>query len=126
MKALREKRAIWFAPDQTVRSKQSVLIDFFGEPALTNTATPKLAKLGNAVAIPYFTNRLPEGGYVFTVLPPLEDFPSGDPVEDTKKYVAVLEDRIRRFPDQYIWTYRRFKGRPAPLPNPYANLEALK
>ncbi len=126
VRSLRSGAALWFAPDQSVRSKQSVLITFFGEPAMTNTATSKLAKLGKAIAIPWFVCRLPEGGYLMTILPPMENFPSDDPVEDTKQYVAILEEQIRRFPEQYIWTYRKFKGRPEPLPDAYANLDELK
>jgi len=32
---------------------------------------------------------------------------------------ALLEAHIRKVPDQYFWIHRRFKGRPAPLPDPY-------
>lgn len=123
---LRSGAALWFAPDQTVRSKQSMMTTFFGEPALSNTATSKLAKLGKAVAVPWFLCRLPEGGYKMTILPQLENFPSDDPLADTKRFVAILEEAIRRCPEQYIWTYRRFKGRPEPYPDPYADLDELK
>lgn len=126
VRSLKSGMALWFAPDQTVRSKQSVLTTFFGEPAMNNTATTKLAKLGKAVAVPWFLCRLPEGGYKMTILPPLENFPSDDPVEDTKQFTAVLEDAIRRCPEQYVWTYRKFKGRPEALPDAYANLDELK
>jgi KDO2-lipid IV(A) lauroyltransferase len=126
VRSLKSGVALWFAPDQTVRSKQSMMTTFFGEPALSNTATTKLAKLGKAVAVPWFLSRLPEGGYKLRILPQLDNFPSDDPVKDTEQYIAVLEDAIRRNPDQYIWTYRRFKGRPPPLPDPYANLDELK
>jgi KDO2-lipid IV(A) lauroyltransferase len=126
VRSLKSGMALWFAPDQSVRSKQSVLTTFFGEPALNNTATTKLAKLGKAVAVPWFLHRVPEGGYKLTILPQIENFPSDDPVADTKKFIAILESQIRRFPEQYIWTYRKFKGRPEPLPDPYSNLDALK
>lgn len=126
VRSLKSGAALWFAPDQTVRSKQSKLTTFFGEPALNNTASSKLARLGNAIAIPWFLYRLPEGGYKMRILQPIEDFPSDDPLEDTKKFVAILEDAIRQCPEQYIWTYRKFKGRPEPLPDAYANLEELK
>ena len=33
---------------------------------------------------------------------------------------AVLEDFIRVAPEQYLWNHRKFKGRPAPLPDLYA------
>lgn len=126
VRSLRTGAALWFAPDQSVRSKQSKLIPFFGEPAMTNTATTKLAKLGKAIAIPWFLRRLPEGGYVMRILPRLKNFPSADAVEDTRQFVAILEEAIRHCPEQYLWTYRRFKGRPYPIPDAYANLHELK
>lgn len=126
VRSLKSGMALWFAPDQTVYSKQSRLMTFFGEPAMSNTATTKLARLGKAVAVPWFLRRLPEGGYVMTILPRLENFPSDDPVEDTKQFIGILEEAIRRAPEQYIWTYRRFKGRPKPLPDAYADLDELK
>ena len=126
VRSLKSGTPLWFAPDQTVRSKQSFLTTFFGEPAMHNTATTKLAKLGKAVAVPWFFYRLPEGGYSMTILPRLENFPSDDAIEDTKQFTAILEDAIRRCPEQYIWTYRKFKGRPEPLPDAYANLDELK
>ncbi len=126
VRSLKSGAALWFAPDQSVRSKQSVLTTFFDEPALNNTATTKLARLGKAIAIPWFLCRRPEGGYVMTILPRLENFPSNDPLEDTKQFITVLEEAIRRCPEQYIWTYRKFKGRPEHFPDVYANLDELK
>jgi KDO2-lipid IV(A) lauroyltransferase len=126
VQSLRSGAALWFAPDQSVRSKQSELATFFGEPALNNTATTKLAKLGKAVAVPWFLYRLPEGGYKMKIHPPVENFPSDDPVADTRNIFAILEDAIRQAPEQYIWTYRKFKGRPEPLSDPYLNLDELK
>ena len=93
---------------------------------MTNTATGTLAKLGKAKAIPFFPRRLPQGGYELTVLPPIEGLPSDDPVEDTKKYINILEDQIRRCPEQYYWVHRRFKNRPEPLEDVYADLDSLK
>lgn len=126
VRSLKSGAALWFAPDQSVRSKQSVLTTFFDEPALNNTAATKLAKLSKAIAIPWFLCRCPEGGYVMTILPRLENFPSDDAIEDSKQFTAVLEDAIRRCPEQYLWTYRKFKGRPEPLPDVYANLDESK
>ena len=126
VRSLREGVPVWYAPDQSYSQKQSALLPFFGIPAMTNTATGTLAKLGRAKAVPFFPRRLPEGGYELTILPPIEGLPSDDPVEDTRKYLAVLETQIRRAPEQYYWVHRRFKNRPEPLPDVYADLDALK
>jgi KDO2-lipid IV(A) lauroyltransferase len=126
VRSLREGVPVWYAPDQSYHLKQSALLPFFGVPAMTNTATGTLAKLGKAKALPFFPRRLPEGGYELIVLPPLEDVPSSDAQEDTRKYIAVLENQIRRCPEQYFWVHRKFKNRPGSLPDAYADLDSLK
>ncbi len=126
VRSLRDGVPVWYAPDQSYHLKQSALIPFFGVPAMTNIATTTLAKLGRAKAIPFLPRRLPEGGYELRILPPIDGLPSDDPVEDTKKYVAIIEAHIRRCPEQYFWVHRKFKNRPDPLPDVYADLDALK
>ncbi len=126
VRSLRDGVPVWYAPDQSYHLKQSALLPFFGVPAMTNTATGTLAKLGKAKAIPFFPRRLPGGGYELVILPPLEGVPSADAEEDTRKYTAVLENQIRRCPEQYYWVHRKFKNRPDSLPDAYADLDALK
>ncbi|HEX5765131.1 MAG TPA: LpxL/LpxP family Kdo(2)-lipid IV(A) lauroyl/palmitoleoyl acyltransferase [Woeseiaceae bacterium] len=126
VRSLREGTPVWYAPDQSYNRKQSALLPFFGVPSMTNTATGTLARLGRAVVVPFFPRRLPEGGYVLTIMPPIEGIPSADPIEDTRKYLRILEDQIRLCPEQYYWVHRKFKNRPEPLADPYADLAALE
>lgn len=126
IRSLREGTILWYAPDQSYDGKQSALVPFFGVPAMTNTATSTLAKLGRAKALPFFPRRLPEGGYEIRILAPIEGVPSDDAIADTEKFVAILEEQIRRCPEQYYWVHRKFKRRPEPLPDVYADLDALK
>jgi len=56
----------------------------------------------------------------------LEGFPSDDPVTDTKRYLAELEEHIRKAPEQYFWIHRKFKNLPEGYPDYYADLDALK
>jgi len=123
VRSLREAVPVWYAPDQSYRRKQSELIPFMGEPAMTNTATSALAKLGKAVVLPLFPRRLPDdAGYRITVYPPLEDFPAGDPVADAARYNEMVAEWIREAPAEYYWVHRKFKGRPESLPDAYADL----
>jgi len=126
IRSLREGTPVWYAPDQSYNRKQSAVIPFFGVPAMTNTATGTLARLGKAQVVPFFPRRLPEGGYVLTLLPALQNFPSDDPIADTQKYITLLEEQIRLAPEQYYWVHRKFKDLPEPLPNYYADLEPWK
>ena len=126
VRSLRANRAVWYAPDQSYDRKGAAVIPFFGVPAMHTTATSTLARLGDAVTLPYFPRRLPDGSYVHRILPPLEDFPSDDPVADTKKYVRALEEHIRISPEQYFWIHRKFKNLPEGYDDYYADLDALK
>lgn len=123
LRALKARRIVAYMPDQTFVGNQSMLLPFFGEPAMTNTAISKLASISGASVLPYLFRRLPgDEGYVVTIMPPLEDTPNGDPADYTRRWVEVLEDYIRLAPEQYLWLYKKFKGRPAPLPDVYADL----
>ena len=94
IRSLREGTILWYAPDQSYDGKQSALVPFFGVPAMTNTATSTLAKLGKAKALPFFPRRLPEGGYEIRILAPIEDFPSDDAIADTKNSSRSLKNKF--------------------------------
>ncbi len=126
VRRLRQGGVVWYAPDQSYDRKGAEVIDFFGVPSMHTTATSVLARLGRAVTLPFFPQRLADGSYKFQILPPLEDFPSGDDAEDTRKYVSVLEEHIRCCPEQYLWVHRKFKNLPDGYPDLYSDLDALK
>jgi Kdo2-lipid IVA lauroyltransferase/acyltransferase len=120
MRLLKRGTAVVYLPDQTYLGSQSELLPFFGEPAMTNTATSRLARLSNAVVLPYAFKRLPDDAtYLVRIGAALANFPSHDARADTGRLVAGLEDQIREAPEQYLWIYRKFKGRPAPYPDLY-------
>ena len=126
VRSLRNNRAVWYAPDQSYNRKGSEVIPFFGISAMHTTATSTLARLGNAVVIPFFPRRLKDSTYELILLPAFEDFPGDDPVADTKRYIDLLEQHIRSCPEQYFWIHRKFKDLPDGYPDYYADLEALK
>lgn len=120
VRSLSRNAVVWYAADQSYRRKYSALVPFFGVPAMTNTATSRIAKLSGAVVLPYFGRRLPDdSGYVLTIGKPLEDFPSDDMIEDTSRLMTELENFVRQCPEQYCWIHKRFKGRPDPYPDIY-------
>jgi len=126
VRSLRNNRSVWYAPDQSYSRKGAEVIEFFGVPAMHTTATSTLARLGDALVVPFFPRRLDDMTYELVLLPAFDNFPSGDPVADTKRYVAILEDHVRTCPEQYFWIHRKFKDLPADLPDLYADLDALK
>ena len=121
IRALRAGHSIWYAPDQGKRTKQSEILPFFGIPAITNTATGKLAEMTGAPVIPYFGRREADGSYTLTILPPLADFPTPDAAADAVRINRLIEEHVRLAPDQYFWVHKRFKARGPDYPDVYAS-----
>ena len=114
VRLVRSGGRIWYGPDQSLEMTGATFVPFFGTPALTLTATSRLAELGRARVVPFFPERV-NGRYRVRVLPALENFPSADPVADAARVNDLIEDAARRVPDQYFWVHRRFKYyRPVP------------
>ncbi len=126
VRSLRDGVPVWYAPDQSYNLKQSALLPFFDVPAMTNTATGTLAKLGKAKAVPFFPRRLANGRYELTLLPAIADLPSGDAEADTQQYTTLLEKHIMTCPEQYYWVHRKFKNRPDTMTNVYADFASVK
>ncbi len=111
---------VWYAPDQNYGREHSIFVPFFGVPAATITSTARLARISGAPVVPFFQHRLPGAqGYALTLLPALDNFPSGDVEADTLRINQLIEQQIRRAPEQYLWAHRRFKTRPPGEPNVY-------
>jgi len=121
VRVLRAGGAVWYAPDQAFRAKGALMVPFFDVPAASNPATSRLARMTDAVVLPYFVERLPgDDGYVVRIGAALEDFPSDDAVADTLRHHRLIEAEARRIPVQYLWLHKRFKGLSADYPDPYA------
>lgn len=119
IRALKNQGAVWYAPDQSYRNKGAAMVNFFGIPAATNTATSRLARISGAPVIYYFSERCPSGKLRVVIDPPLEDFPSEDPIADAQRLNHILEKQILKIPEQYLWMHRRFKGLPHDYPDYY-------
>ncbi len=109
--SLKQGHAVWYAQDQHFDQKNSLYLPFFGVDAATNTATTRIAELGKAQVVPFFTVRT-QTGYLLRFLPPLEDFPGESVHTDTARINQIIEQQVREFPEQYLWTHRRYKTSP--------------
>ncbi|MCC7549599.1 MAG: lipid A biosynthesis acyltransferase [Burkholderiales bacterium] len=121
LRALQEGQALQLSPDMDLGPKDAVFVPFFGVPAATVTALPRMARLMRARIVPLVIRQLEGGrGYVARFYPAWEDYPGDSVEEDTRRMNAFIEERIREMPEQYLWTHRRFKTRPPGEPSPYA------
>jgi KDO2-lipid IV(A) lauroyltransferase len=103
--------------DQNVKQHQGVFIDFFGRKACANAGPAYLALLTGAPVIPYFFVR-ENGKYRLEVLPEVPVVNTGDMETDilvnTQNFNRIIENIIRRYPDQWCWFYNRWKTQPLP------------
>jgi KDO2-lipid IV(A) lauroyltransferase len=112
--SLKNGHTVWTAPDQSFQYKNSLQIPFFGVKAPTNPSTSRLAAISDAQVIPFITVRKYDAqqratGYLLRFLPPLNDFPSDDPEQDAIRTNLLIEQQVREFPAQYLWTHKRYK-----------------
>jgi KDO2-lipid IV(A) lauroyltransferase len=120
LQAIKSGLPFYYLPDQDHGRLNAVFAPFFGVPAATVAALPRLAKLTGAQIVPVITRQLPGGqGYRVRFYPPWANFPSGDLDADVARMNAFIEDRIREMPAQYLWLHRRFKTRPTGEPSLY-------
>ena len=122
IRLLKSQGLIWYAPDQDYGLKHSVFAPFFNIPTATITATMRLAKLESCAVIISRYHRTKNGGYTIAFQPALQDFPSGDDVQDATRLNKEFESAIRENPAQYVWVHRRFKTRPPGEESPYKAL----
>jgi KDO2-lipid IV(A) lauroyltransferase len=87
--------------------QEGVPLRFFGQPAITSTVPAELAVKQNAVLIPVYAIRKPNGlDFEVVMHAPI---PHGDPVEMTQKINDDLEEIVRAHMDQWFWIHRRWK-----------------
>ena len=120
IKGIKNLIPTWYAPDQNFPNERTIFAPFMGIPTASITASSRLAKSTNCAMLPFYTYRKPDGtGYLLTIEPPLENFPSGDDLTDATTINASIEKFVRHHPEQYMWVYKRFRARPEGEPSMY-------
>jgi KDO2-lipid IV(A) lauroyltransferase len=118
LRILHEGGVIGVLADQNTIPAEAVFVDFFGIPAATTSGIARLARRTGAAVVPAYNYWDPQiGKYVLRYEPALELIATDDEQSDIHNFSArfnqVIEDYVRRFPDQWVWLHRRWKTRPA-------------
>ena len=120
LRVLDEGEPLWYAPDHDYGPRRSVFVPFFAvDKACTITGTTLFASGKNTKTYPASSCRLPDGRYQLTIRAPLENFPTGNEVEDATICNKECEKSILEQVPQYMWLHRRFKTRPEGEPSLY-------
>ena len=115
LRALREKFAIGFFADQNA-GREGVFVDFFGKPASAVRGPATLALKTGAPLLLSMDIRQPDDRHRVLITPEIDLERSGDLEQDVQTNTAhilkILEEYIRQYPDQWLWTHNRWKTQP--------------
>ncbi len=111
--ALGRGEAVGILPDQNPDPGSGVFAAFFGMPAYTMVLIARLARKTGAALIITYAERLPHGaGYHLHLHEAPEDFASATPEQAGAILNGLIEEGVRAHPEQYQWSYKRFRVRP--------------
>lgn len=111
-KALRQNHLTGLVADQHA-SSGGVTVQFFGRPAATVRGPALFAIRANCPLLPMMLRRVRYDRHEVIKGKPIYPPKSGDEETDirkmTEEYSRFFEDVIRKYPEQWLWTHRRWK-----------------
>lgn len=113
LQTLRDGNLVGILPDQDPGRDRGVFTPFFGIEANTMTLLSRLAQKTDAPVFLVFAQRLPQGsGYRLVCRPCSSLIATGTLEESVAVLNSAVESVVREMPEQYLWSYKRFKTRP--------------
>ncbi len=110
--ALEEGKPILVLPDQEPLRRSGVWAPFFGVPALTMTLIARLLRRSPVPALFAWAERTSSGGFRVRFRDAPEGLDDPDPQRAAARLNLGVEACVRLCPEQYMWSYKRFKSRP--------------
>jgi len=103
--------------DLNALDREGIFVDFFNVPASTTFILAKLALRTGADVLPLFALWDKSRQKILLELgQPVTFEPTNNEEENvrrlTQSFTNVVEDYVRRYPDQWLWIHRRWKTRP--------------
>jgi Kdo2-lipid IVA lauroyltransferase/acyltransferase len=115
--AMKAGEVVGILMDTNMTPPQGTFVDFFGIPACTASGLARIALRTDAAVVPTFTiwdQAL--GKYRLRFDPAVELIRTGeleaDIVANTQKFTSIIEEYVRKYPEQWLWVHRRWKTRP--------------
>lgn len=117
LSVLRSGGTVGILIDHNTALEEGAFVDFFGVPACTTTGLARFALHTDAPVVPGFL--VWDGAmrkYRLRFQPAVGLVRTGDADadirENTARFTRVVEEYVRRHPDQWLWVHRRWKTRP--------------
>jgi KDO2-lipid IV(A) lauroyltransferase len=116
LRSLKENGILGILIDQNVAWYEGVFVDYFGRPACTTDGLALLALHTEAPVLPAHMVRQPDNRYRLVIGPEVEVTRTGDREADilanTQRFTKVIEETVRKYPEQWLWVHQRWKTRP--------------
>lgn len=120
IKALKNNEVTVILPDQDPGAQGGVYAPFFGRPARTMTLASKLIQKTDCAYLFMMVERLPgASGYRLHFLPADKAIASEDELVATTALNNGVAQCILRCPEQYLWSYKRYRHPPAGIEDIY-------
>lgn len=112
LKALKNNELVCILPDQEPSEGNGVFAPFFNIQSYSMVLISRLVKKTNATALMIYGKRLANGEGYEIVIKPLDEINQAS-LEDSVTFLnAEVEKCVRDFPEQYQWSYKRFRKQP--------------
>lgn len=120
LRTLRKNGMIGILIDQNMDWYEGVFVDYFGRPACTTNGLALLALHSGAPVLPAYLIRLTDGRYRLVIEPEIEIIDTGerdaDVIANTQRFTKVIEDTVRKYPEQWLWVHQRWKTQLCHIP----------
>ena len=116
LKVLGDGGTVGILADHNTALEEGVFVDFFRIPASTTSGLARIALRTDAAVVPGFLSWDDSiRKYRLGFLPAVELSRTGDEeadvVENTARFMRIVEEWVRAHPDQWLWVHKRWKTR---------------
>jgi KDO2-lipid IV(A) lauroyltransferase len=117
LEILKEAGTVGILADQNTMPEEGAFVDFFGKTACTTTGIARVALHTDAAVVPgYAVWDESIKKYRLRFEPAVELLRTGETERDifvnTQRFTKVIEEIIRKYPEQWVWVHARWKTRP--------------
>ncbi len=112
-------KLVLILPDQEPIRSSGVFAPFFGVPALTMTLVAKLLRKFRSPALLGWATRETDGRFTFHFREASQELADADLETAAAALNREIEACVLERPEQYLWSYKRFRIRPPGSPDPY-------
>lgn len=116
LRLLRDGTHVSVILDQNRTLEAGIFVDFFGRPACTSPGLALLSARSGSPVLPLFDLRSDDHVhhdlYILPPVPPPATSKFDALAATTQVYTAIIEERVRSHPEQWIWLHRRWNTQP--------------